>query len=426
MPRLQVVPETGASDVAHRVVARTPIVGVDLEIAAFELAHRATEGAGSPNPHAADTFTFWPLVGHLSFDLHDVVGDRQVFIKPWPGLLAREAPMPLPPGSTTVEVPGSLAGDPEIVARCRELVEDGYAVAVDVRSWQPGIERLLDVAQVARLELGHAPREEVLALATRCRQHAVSLRADRCLTEADLGWAAWVGFEHFGGPAVQRPTEPDRPLAPTALGQVQLATELLDERIDFRRVEEILSHEPGLVVQVLHEASIGAAGGLRREVRSIREALVVMGTMRLRQWAAMAVLGRNMANTRTDALTVALSRAQLCALVAPTHDIDRGYAFTAGLLSALDRLLGVPISVVERRVDVDKELGAAAFQRKGRVGDLVDLAARYQDAVDDGDDGFDGSTVGTAGAERLDLAAAAAFAWAMSQINAIERASAVG
>jgi EAL and modified HD-GYP domain-containing signal transduction protein len=271
---------------------------------------------------------------------------------------------------------------------------------------------------VVEIDLAATPRDQVLDLVERCRPVDVALLAARCPTEDDLAWAASAGFAMFHGPAVQRPEANGKALAPSALGQVQLAAELLDERLDFGRVEEILNHEPALVVQVLQHASLGAAGGLRREVHSVREALVVLGTLRLRQWAALAVLGRNVGNSRSDALTVALTRARMCALLAPSTGIDRGYAFTAGLLSALDRLLGVPIDEVEHGVDVDKELGAAAFRRWGQVGRLVGLVADYQDAVEAGEPV-------AADLRDVEMVAAMAFAWSMSLINAIERASAL-
>ena len=120
-------------------------------------------------------------------------------------------------------------------------------------------------------------------------------------------------------------------------------------------------------------------------MRSIRDALVVLGTTRLRQWAALAVFGRTVNSNRSDALTIALMRARMSEVLAVRQGIDYAYAFTAGMLSALDRMLGVPIGVVARRVEVDAELGAAAFHRRGIVGELVGYVADYQIGLETGD-----------------------------------------
>jgi EAL and modified HD-GYP domain-containing signal transduction protein len=330
-------------------------------------------------------------------------------------VLEGTTPVTPPTHRTVLDVPADRCTDEEVVGRCREFLEEGYSIALDRFAWHPGIEALLEIANVVKIDLEHHTREEVLALMGRCRPFGVTLLATRCQGEDDLAWAKLAGFALFQGPAVQRPVEVSGiTLAPSALAQVQLATELLDERLDFSRVEAILSTEPALVAQILHEASLGAGSGLRREVHSVRGALVLMGTVRIRQWVALTVLGRQVSNNRTDALATSLVRARMCELLAPPRGIDRAFAFTAGLLSALDRLLGVDISEVEERVDVDDALAAAAFRREGGLGELVGLVADYQDAVDNGEP--TGAELGN-----VELMAAMAFCWAMSHITAMER-----
>jgi EAL and modified HD-GYP domain-containing signal transduction protein len=108
----------------------------------------------------------------------------------------------------------------------------------------------------------------------------------------------------------------------------------------------------------------------------------------------------------------------MCELLADRAGIERGFAFTAGLLSSLDLLLGVPMTEVETKVDVDDELAAAAFRKEGMLGKLVRLVAEYQEAVAAGIQTR--SELGS-----VELVAAMAFAWAMSHINAIEQAPAL-
>jgi EAL and modified HD-GYP domain-containing signal transduction protein len=398
-----------------RVVARQPIVGVDDQIVAFQLLHRPSEESGRG---VENTMPVSTLLGDLSDEVDLLVGSMQLFCEAGPAVLAGARPT-LPATRTVLEVPALCCSDPEVVARCLELAADGYSIALDAFAWFPGIEGLLELADVVKIDLEANTREQVLELISQCRPYRMTLLASRCLTEDDLTWATEAGFQLFQGPAVQRPVEVSgATLAPSALSQVQLAAALLDERLDFTRIETILSHEPALVVQILHHASIGAAGGLRREVHSVREALVLMGTVRLRQWAAITVLGRQVSNSRTDALTVALVRARMCELLATPRGLDRGFAFTAGLLSALDRLLNVDISEVETRVDVDDAMAAAAFRRETALGELVGHVSDYQDALDDGE-----PTSEELG--NVELIAAMAFCWAMAHIKAIEQAPAL-
>ena len=409
---------TGPTTV-ERVVARQPIITRTGRIIGFQLVQRSMTEHAATHAGDGDTVSVSTLLGDMSVSVDALVGDTQLFCQPGPWLLTGTAPASTLARRTVLEVPAALAGNAEVLDRCRMMLREGYALALIDFDWYPGIEALLELSDAVEVDLVTTPRERAIDLVERCRPYDVPLLATRCRTEDDLTWAGHVGFELFHGPAVGRPVQVNgATLAPSALSQIQLATELLDEQLDFSRIEGIINQDPALVVQVLRQASLGAGGGLRREVHSVREALVVMGSMRLRQWAALAVLGRNVANGRSDALTVALVRARMCAQLADRRGIDRGYAFTAGMLSALDRLLGVPITVVARRVDVDQELGAAAFRRNGPVGELVGFVADYQVAVEAG--GLAAPALGD-----VDLVAAESFASAMSHIKAIERVSAL-
>jgi c-di-GMP-related signal transduction protein len=415
MAEEQTQDQVGASVAVERVVARQPIIGLDDRVIGFQLLQRPSAEAVSTRSDAGETVTVSALLGDVSFDIDVLFGDTQLFCQPGPELLTGSDPVSRPTRRTVLEVPAALGVYAVVVDRCRVLARERYSIAVELAAWQPGIEPLLGVADIVMIDLAATPREQVVDLVAQCRPYGVTLLATRCLTEVDLTWATDAGFALFHGPAVQHPVQVrGGTLAPSALAQVQLASELLDERLDFDRVEDILNHEPALVVQVLHLASLGAGRGLRREVRSVREALVLMGTRRLRQWAALTVLGRQVSSGRTDALSVALVRARMCELLADRAGIERGFAFTAGLLSALDRLLGVPLAEVADKVDVDQELAAAAFRQEGMVGKLVRLVTEYQDAIVDGEPKR--SELGS-----VELIAAMAFAWAMSHINAIER-----
>lgn len=401
--------------VLHRVVGRQPIIGLDDHVVGFELI-QAPPAADDGSPCPQDAVTVTDSTGEMPLDVDLLFGDTLVYCQPGGDLLTGTDPVAPPGRRTVLEIPSELSRDAAIVDRCRTLVDVGYELALDKFAWHHGIEELLLIASVVKIEIGTNPREQVLALVARCQEYDVTLLADHCLHEGDLAWAAENGFRLFEGPAVQHPVElTGNTLAPSALAQVQLAAELLDEDLDFGRIEEILSHEPALVVQVLHLASLGAGGGLRREVHSVREALVLMGSVRLRQWAALTVLGRQVVNPRTDALALALVRGRMCELLAPSGGIERGFAFTAGLLSALDLLLGVPITEVADRIDVDPELAEAAFARDGRVGKLVRLVMEYQDAAAAGI--RIRSELGN-----VELVATMAFAWAMSHISAMEKA----
>lgn len=364
--------EDGTAAAAALVVGRVPVVDEAGTIVGFELVNRASAGHGASTTAQGReaVVSMSGLLGTVDVDVDSVVGDRLLFCTIGRDVLVGDSPLHLSPRRTVVEVP-MLADDPELLEAVRAFRDVGFTVLVPHSARTPGTAGLLDLADLVKVDLGTGTPEEVMDVVQGYAGGPADLLAAGCDTEERLAWAQAVGFQLFSGSAVKSPPiSGSSTIAPSALSQVQLGMELLSQELDLARIEKVLRRDPALVAQVLNMASSGAGGGLRRQVRSLREALVVLGTVRIRQWAALVILSRH-GRVESDALVTALVRARTCELLAPDHGIDGPFAFTAALLSALDIVLGVPITHIEDRVQLDPELRRAAFRRQGDLGNLI-------------------------------------------------------
>ena len=401
-------PEPAAPATTAVAVGRQPIVDREGEVVGYELLYRSTT-PGAPLP-SGEQMTAEVVLGALTIGVSQLVGDKVIFCNAERGVLTGETPVTLPAQRTVIEVLETVRVDDETVQGAADLVERGYRLALDDFVWVDGAERLLELASIVKIDVQAQSRDEAEALAARCAPYDVLLLAEKLETDEELAWAREAGFDLFQGYGIERPHVVRAQTIPaSALAHVQLAMTLLTEDVDFDELDSILRREPGLVLQVLQLASIGAGRGLRREVRTVREALVLLGTVRIRQWVALTLLtGRPGAGP--DGLATALVRARACELLARQRGVaDPDFAFTAGLLSALDLLLGLPIEDVASMLDVPEAVGRAAFGRESAAGELVDEVAAYQRAV--------AGTGDLPDVPDLDDAVARGFAWAMPYVN---------
>jgi c-di-GMP-related signal transduction protein len=394
------------------VVGRQPIVDRDGAVFGFELLYRATD---SETPALdGDQMTARVVLSALTIGVNQLVGDKVIFCNVGRGEELGAIPVTLPPERTVIEVLESVRIDEASLAGCRDLVERGYRLALDDFVWTEGAEQLLELASIVKIDFRAGGRDEIRALAARCREYDVVLLAEKVETDDDVAWARDLGFELFQGYAIERPRlVSGQTVTASSVTRAQLAATVLGDDLDYAEIEAILRHEPGLVLQVLQMAAIGAAHGLRREVRTVREALVLLGTTRIRQWIGLTMLS-DQPGAGPDGLATALVRARMCELLAG----DRGccapdFAFTVGLLSALDVLLGVPVHQLAESLELDPELSQAAFGRTGAVGQLVSEVENHQRALPSPD-------AASGGRADLDHAAAAAFRWAMPYLNALD------
>jgi EAL and modified HD-GYP domain-containing signal transduction protein len=396
------------------VVGRQPVVDRDRRLVGYELLYRSLE-PDAPRP-SGEQMTAEVVLGALAVGVSQLVGDGSIFCNAERRVLTGELAVTLPPDRTVIEVLETVAIDDEVVAGCAALVDQGYQLALDDFVWVEGAERLLELATIVKLDVRAGTLDEVAELARRCAPHGVKLLAEKLETAEELAWAMDVGFDYFQGYVIDRPdVVRTSALPPSLASQVTLAATVLNDDMDLDELERVLRREPGLVLQVLQLASLGAQHGLRREVTTVREALMLLGTVRIRQWLALTLLsGRP--GAATDGMATALVRARTCELLARGRGLgDPEFAFTAGLLSTLDLLLSAPLDEVAATLDVPEPLAAAAFGHEGPVGALVAEVSAYQGSV------ASGSTAPAV--PDLDAAAATAFGWAMPFLSSLAGAA---
>ncbi len=399
----------GPSSALAVAVARQPIVDRAGAVVGFELLYRPTH-PDTPRPDG-EQMTAQVVLGALSIGLDQLVGDKTVFCNAERGVLVGDTPVTLPSARTVIEILETVVADDEAIEGCRELVGQGFALALDDFVWREGAEQLLELASVVKIDFRASTRDEVAALAARCRAYDVLLLAEKVETDDDVEWARSQGFDLFQGYAIERPhIVQGRTIGASSVTQLQLALMLLTEDVELEDIEAILRREPGLVVQVLQMASIGAYGGVRHPIRTVREALVLLGSNRIRKWIALTMLSAHAAGS-VDGLAISLVRARTSELLARQRETcDPDFAFTAGMLSALDLLLGLPVDELAETLDLADDLKAAAFRHEGGAGAIVAEVAAYQDAL------RDPRTVEQPSPD-VDGAAAAAFAWALPYVS---------
>jgi c-di-GMP-related signal transduction protein len=397
------------------VVGRQPVFDANLGVIGYELLFRPLPDATTAQSavHDGDEMTTAVFHSALSIGLDRLVGDKLIFCNADRGLLTGEVPIPLPPERTVIEVLESVRFDDEIDAGCRALRAAGYRLALDDFVWFPGAEGLLAHASVVKIDVQKLSHDQVLALMDRCRDFDVQLLAEKVETPDELSTYRALGFDLFQGYALARPTTvTGASLDAPAVAVLRLAAAVMDERTDMAEIEEILRHDPALTLQLLEVAAIGTRGGLRRPVRSIREALVMLGTRRMRSWITLLLLRSSRGGASDDLVTV-LARARMCELLAASGDPDyAAFGFTAGMVSALDRLLGLPATQLRDVLPLDAQLLDAAFGTSSAMGQLVHKVIDFESggAIAPGEDA------------ELRAVAARALDWAVRSSGVVEAA----
>lgn len=371
----QLVEETPSPEAASSVaVARQPIFDRAESITGFEILYRSLTGPFTDAEGATSTVIVQSLA---DIGLERLVGDSRAFINVTREFLLKVRPLPMPPERVVLELVGTHSADPELLEALRDARDAGFKIALDGFRNAPGLEPLLELASVVKLDIralsGSALREHVGEL----RGRGLTLIALKVESREEYEACRAMGFDGFQGYFFAEPAVVSGRTAPTH--RLGVLTELVapGRKASFEEIERVISQDVGLSHKLVRLAS-SAFVGARQQVSSVRQALILLGTVAVRRWAMLLALS-GLTDRPDHLLTVGLVRARLCELLAAAHPVaaaDR--AFTVGLFSVVDALLGKPMQALLDELPFDSRITHALLDHDGPEGRLLAAVLAYE------------------------------------------------
>lgn len=363
-------------------VARQPILDPDGRVFGYELLYRAsaeaTECAADADLASARVFTD----GLLAFGLDTLTHGQRAFFNASRRLLLEGAVDLLPVDQVVVEVDGAMTADAEVLASCRRLQQSGYALALDghlvdapLGAWLP----LVDFVKVDLLTTTPAQRA---ALLERCGGHGATMIAEKVETRESYHRALDAGFRRFQGFYFSRPvTLAAREIPGRRLGYLRLLQALVNPALTVNELESLVKHDVSLCYRVLRTVN-SAAFGLQLEVRSVRQALVLLGRDAIRKWVSVWAIAGLAEGRSRELVTMALIRGECCATLGRTlWDTEAAdELFLVGVLSLLDAILERPMMDVVSTLPLSAGAEAALRGEANRWRQVLDCVVAYERA----------------------------------------------
>ena len=362
-------------------LARQAIFDTDMQVCGYELLYRPTLGAIDPRaaPTAAEetTMTAATVTAALTdIGLNVIVGDNPAWVNVGADFLKGDLGAVLPPDRTVIEVLETVPGDDALFDAIDQLKGDKYLVALDDFVWRPESERLLELADIVKLDVLHHGAD-LATIVDQLKRHEVDLVAEKVETYEMLDRCRDLGFTRFQGNFLEKPRmfSTVRVSAEAAV-RLQLVARMNDPDIGFSELSELIATDVTLSYRLLRYIN-SAYIGLRKPVSSVREALIALGSRRVRSWATLLFLADAGAG-RQELVVTALVRARMCQTLADTLGVDTERAFMAGLLSVVDALIDRPLEDALGELPLDGELTSALLVRDGALGDLLQRVVSFE------------------------------------------------
>lgn len=364
-------------------LARQPIFDAAGGLHGYELLHRRGETGGADIAAGDDQMSSEVIVSaFLSIGLARLIGDALAHVKFGRTLLVDGVYRMMGREQVVVELVRSIEPDDDVVAACVDLVQAGYALALDDVPDRPGMDRLLAIASVIRVDTLDRPAEELAEAADRLRGWPARLLATRVETTAQQAACRKLGFELFQGYYFSRPElVSHRALPGSPVAILRLLALLRDEESSDAAVEAAIRGSTSLTVRLLRAVNSAAIGG--RGIESIRQALRLLGRSELKRWLSLMLVT---AGTRRNAVDeelmhIVMRRARMCETIAiAAGDRRADTHFIVGLFSMLDAVMRAPMSDILREVDLSREVNEALLERSGPYAPVLEVVDAFERA----------------------------------------------
>jgi c-di-GMP-related signal transduction protein len=359
------------------LVARQAIFDRDRRVYGYELLFRSTAGQNEFDGTEGSIATKQVLANSLLvIGLENLVGNTKAFVNFGRGPLLQGWHTSLPRASTVIELLETVEPDDEVIEACRKLRKEGYQVALDDFAFRSGWERLLEVADLVKVEIQALPRPDQKRLVTSAKARGMQMLAEKVETQEEFEWARAAGYDYFQGYFFARPVMMrSRQIPADKLHCLRLLQEAQRPELDFEKLETLIVEDVSLSYQLLRYVN-SPLFSLTSNIRSIRQALLYFGETELRKWIALATLARAGGDKPSELIRYSLVRARFCESVARLSGKDlQQPAFLVGLFSLLDALMDRPLEETLSGLGLAVEI---AVVLRGQAGESDPLASIYQ------------------------------------------------
>ena len=338
-----------------RFVARQPIFDRSENVFGYELLFRdGLENCfRSSDSDAASRST---VDSSLLMGLDLLCEGRRAFVNCTRDVLLKDYVTLLPSSHTIVEVLETVPVDEAVLGACQRLKEAGYLIALDDFVAHDPRERLTELADIIKVDMRRTTQPERATLVKRYGPWRRRMLAEKVETREEFVAAQGQGFLYFQGYFFRRPeVMTTHEIPANRLNYLRMLQAVAQPELDLRDIEKIIKGEASLCYRLLRYLN-SVIFSFSSEIHSVRHALSMMGEREIRRWVRLvATLGA--AQQKSSELVLsALVRARFCELLG-SRVLHADYdLFFLGLLSLMDVILEIPMTLLVEKVPLDREI----------------------------------------------------------------------
>ena len=296
-----------------------------------------------------------------------------------------DLPYAFPPILAAVKVAEDLYAKSRVPDVLKRLKADGYLIAVGGFTGNPAFGPLYGLADIIGTDVSLGQKDTLAALLDMARPYSAMLLAGQVQDPARFKMCKELGFTLFHGPFFKSPDKIIvRKLSSNEVSRFNLLRLIEAEEPDLDNLAATIQEDVSISFRLLSYLN-STAFGLTQKVKSIHQAIMLLGWQKMKNWLRVVLL-TDMSQSKDASELVLLSaqRGKFLELIARDHDFwgfDTDSLNMLGIFSLLDALLGIPMTEVVGYLPLENRLKAALCREpNNEYLPLLHLAQYFEEA----------------------------------------------
>lgn len=293
-------------------------------------------------------------------------------------------PYALPPDLAAVAVTEDFADQPEIFEILNKLRKDGYTIIIRNFTADTRYENIYQLAHIFAVDARNTPLSLLSKVMSIARNGGIPVMAMELENQNIYKQYQNIGFDYFHGPFFKSTDELIlRKLSVNETSRFKLLKLAEKKDPDISRIVEALQADAALSFRLLSYLN-SAAFGFRQKVKSIQQAVSLLGWRKLKNWMRVVLLGELNLNKHASALMfMAAQRGKFLEIIATENDywgFDPDSLHLLGMFSLLDAMLQIQMSDIVDHLPIEAKLKAALLNEpNNEYLPLIQLAQALED-----------------------------------------------
>lgn len=231
---------------------------------------------------------------------------------------------------------------PETIAAVRTLKEKGFTILLDDVVFKPHLKPLIELADIIKVDVMFV--DDLTSDVHELRKYPVKLLAEKVEDRAMFERCRELNFNLYQGYFFSRPDIVEGKKIPDSKVNLLRALQKVMNVDAVSELQDIIKQDISLSFRLLKYIN-SAAFGMRREIQSIEQALVLLGLANVRRWLSLLSLAALGDDKPNELIRLSLQRGRMLESMAR---LSKGCfpedGFTVGMFSVIDALLDKSMS----------------------------------------------------------------------------------